>query len=158
MRSLLYWSPELYIPLQFCITYKPITLYTWLFLVPLSKQVVDREESKTILQSPKGVPGTSQVTWWLKRYFRKDAPELALLLLLRRNYFAVHYETSRYLELSHCWTRQSWSISAGCWDDTLASVGSPWAITIAWWIRGYFIQALVELCTSAYWYLKDYTL
>jgi hypothetical protein len=53
MRILLLSSLELYIPLQFYITDKPITLYTGLFLVPSLKQVVDQEESKTILWSLK---------------------------------------------------------------------------------------------------------
>jgi len=66
---LLYWSPELYIHLQFHITAKPITLYTWLFLVPSSKQVVDWEESKMILLITKEVPGTSLITWLFKGYF-----------------------------------------------------------------------------------------
>ena len=69
-RSLLNSRPELYVPLQFYITDEPITLYTWLFVVPSSKQVVDREGSTTILQSLKGVRRTSPVTWWLNGYFR----------------------------------------------------------------------------------------
>jgi len=42
---------------QFYIMDISITLYTWLFIVPSSKQVVDWEESKTILWSPKEVQG-----------------------------------------------------------------------------------------------------
>ena len=126
--------------------------------MPSSKHVVDREERKTIIYSPKGVRKTSPVTWWSQGYFRYDTLESALLPLLRRNYCAVSYTTSGYLESSHSWTSQSSSLSAGCWDDTLSSVGSPRVITIVWWIRGYFFQPLLESCTSAYWYLQDNTL
>jgi len=48
-----------------------ITFYTWLFLVCLSKQVIDQEDSKLILWSLKEVRGASPITWWwLKGYFR----------------------------------------------------------------------------------------
>ena len=49
---------------------------------------------------------------------------------------------------------RSWRISAGCWDDTAAFVRSPRDIMIVWWSRGYIFQDLLELCTSAYWWLK----
>jgi len=48
-RILLFWSPELLVHLQFYITDISITLYTSLFSVHSLKQVIDREESKTIL-------------------------------------------------------------------------------------------------------------
>jgi hypothetical protein len=79
---------------------KPHHSYTWLFFVPSSKQVVDREESKTIF----GVRQTNSN----KRRVLKDTLQSALLLLLRRNYFAVSYKTSRYLESLHLRTVSPW--------------------------------------------------
>jgi hypothetical protein len=61
----LYWSQRGYfsIEVQSCTflfsstsRINPITQYTWLFLVSLRKQVVDRDESKTILWSLKNHP------------------------------------------------------------------------------------------------------
>ena len=43
---------------------------------------------------------------------------------------------------------QSLSISAGCWDDTLASDRSLRVIAIVWWFRGYLFQALLKLDIS----------
>ena len=60
-RLLLLWSPEFYVHLQFYITDKPITLSTWLLLVPSSKQVVDWEASKTILLSSMNHPDNVEV-------------------------------------------------------------------------------------------------
>jgi hypothetical protein len=106
----LYWSQRGYFffEVQSCMLLfssisqiNPITLYTWLFLVPSSKQVVDQEESKTILWSSKKVRWTSSITSWFKGYLFLDTLESALLLLLRWNYFAVSYKTSQYLESLH---------------------------------------------------------
>ena len=70
-----------------------ITLYTWLFLVPSSKQVVDWEESKTILLIPKNQPDNLAV--WrilLSRHYSFCWGETTLVFL---------YKTSRYLESLH---------------------------------------------------------
>jgi hypothetical protein len=61
----------------------PITLYSWLILVPSSKQVVDRVGSTIILRSPKN-QSNSGVVWWilLSRHYSFCCSESTLLFLV----------------------------------------------------------------------------
>ena len=70
-----------------------ITLYTGLFLVPLSNQVVDREVSKTILLGPKEVRGSARycgdsensfATIRLSRHYSFCWGETTLLFLIHQ--------------------------------------------------------------------------
>jgi len=63
-------------------------LYTWLFLVPSSRQVIDQEVSKDNTLDSNGSPRISLIAWWFRGYFCQDTLESALLLLQGRNYFA----------------------------------------------------------------------
>jgi hypothetical protein len=89
---ILSWILELYIHPQLYITDISITPYTWLFFVTSSTQVVDWEESKKILESPKEVQEASPIMWWwLKGFLCYNTLLSALFLLMRQTYFAVSY-------------------------------------------------------------------
>ena len=81
-RLVLYWSQRGYFSfeVQSCTflfssisRINRITPHTWLFWVPSSKQVVDREESKTILLSPENQPN-SVVVWRILLHQQKIFP------------------------------------------------------------------------------------
>ena len=110
-----------------------------------------------ILWSPK------EFQW--SAWYRGDSDDTSARILFSWHYSFCWGETpllflldKSILEVVVLLDSWSSSISAGCWDDPSASVGSPRVIRIVWWFGGYFFQALLESCTSAYWYLKDNTL
>jgi len=107
--------------------------------------------------------------FWVRRMSEDQPDGVVIQRILLLEYLWVSTTPSAEAKLLCCfcwnksilgvialWDSRSSSISAGHWDDPLASVGSPRVITIVWWwwFRGYFIQAVLELWTSAYWELK----
>jgi len=104
-RILLDWSPELYVHLQFHITHISITLYTWLFLVPSLKKVVDGERHKMRLLSPEDVRGSA---WW-----HGDPEDTSVRILMSQHYSFCWGETTLLFLLkqvdpwSHCTLGQS---------------------------------------------------
>jgi len=156
-RILLLWSPELYVHLsvlKLWIYRSP--LYTWIFLVPSSNLVIDRDVSKTILPSPKEVRGSA----WLGG----DSEDPPARILISQHYSFCWGEITLLFPIDKSLVggfvsldSRSSSISASLWDDTLASGRSPGVITIVWWFRAYFFQALLKSRTSAIHIIEWYS-
>jgi hypothetical protein len=155
----LHWSQQGYFSLkvqscmfilQFYITDISINLYTWLFLTPSFKQVIDREDSKRILWSQKEVWGKS-ISGVVQRILLpglswvSTTPSVEAKLLCS---FLQDKSKLGVVALKDSW---SWGICAGCRHDTDNPYVTLSTGTMVSQFRGSSEWDTPESWTSVYW-------